>query len=356
MMRKVVTLIVTAVLIVAGGFLVFFLLDKPEIDTYERTTMSVDVTISVKNLGSAPAMDVPIRLALPLDIPDRQELISVSYSHEPSRVSNDSFGNDFVHFDIPILPPQGQFNLTLTLGLKVWSRDITLSHKGGSEENLSKYILESALINVNDENVLERARSISSMSSDILDITWNTYEWVIENIRYQQVAGELDAATTLRNMEGGSAEIANLYVALLRANGVPARRISGWGYHFAEGDDIPISNFAHGWAEFNVPGFGWIQVDPTWGKAQKFDNYAKTDPYHIALTLGAGVHYLWRGPFTTPYGETSVDTDYSIHVKDLQTKNLSLKRDIIYYLILALPLLFVIFIMIKVLKRRKNAE
>jgi hypothetical protein len=212
------------------------------------------------------------------------------------------------------------------------------------------------LINVNDENIVELARDISSQSSDILDISWNTYEWIIENIRYQQVAGELDATTTLRNGEGGSAELANLYVALMRANGIPARRISGWGYHFKEGENVLISSFSHGWAEFNVPGFGWVQVDPTWGKSHKVDNYAKTDPYHVALTIGAGVHYLWRGPFTVPYGDTTIDTDYSIDIIDIITKNLSLKRDIIYYLILSLPLIFVIFILIKVFKRRRNVE
>ncbi|MCI0496940.1 MAG: hypothetical protein L0Z54_01410, partial [Thermoplasmata archaeon] len=187
----------------------------------------------------------------------------------------------------------------------------------------------------------------------LVDIAWNTYRWVVDNIYYQQVAGERDAATTLKNREGGSAEMANLFVALMRANGVPARRISGWGYEFKEGTDVYSTRFAHGWAEFFLPPHGWIPVDPTWGQSHMVDNFARSDDRHIVLTRGDGIHFLTRGEYSDPYGNTDIATDYRIVVKEVHRRNLSLTRDLILVGMFIGPLLLTAFIVVKWNQRRR---
>lgn len=329
--------------------------EKPIMEKYEETIFDFEVKVSLKNLGIAPAFDIPLRLAVPTDHEPQQIVLSSSFSAQPERFSNGSYGNKFSHFTIERLDPTMTWNLSIYLKVKLISLDYNLiKEKIGEYTNeTDRYLVEDSYINVNDPAIQNLAKKLSGESDDILDTIWSSYEWVVDNIAYQQVPGEYDARTTLRNGEGGSAEISNLFIALLRANMIPARRLSGWGNHFSEGKELHLSRFSHGWAEFYLPNYGWIPADPTWGKNQKFDNYAKTDSNHIIMARGSGIHYYWRGPYAEPYGETELDSDYRVIVKNADTKNLSKTRLIITYSIFFGPVPFVIFIINKRIKLRK---
>ncbi|MGA1793743.1 MAG: transglutaminase-like domain-containing protein [Thermoplasmatota archaeon] len=355
MKRRYITVIVLFLIIVSAVPLAFWMLNKPDIDDYERTRLKFTLTVVVDNLGNAPATNIPLRLGLPVDVGDHQKVIDVRTSVIPERTTNDTFGNRFIHYTIEELGPGGSFNVSIDMTIELVSIDTNImsASNGVHEEDLDRYLLASALINVNEPAVIDVARQIADRSDDIREIAWNTYEWIIENIYYQQIAGELDAATTLRNGEGGSAEMANLFVALMRANGIPARRISGWGNVFEEGEELVISRFSHGWAEFYVDDVGWVQVDPAWGRTSKFDNFARTDDDHVILTIGAGVKYLWRGPYSTPFGDTNIDTDYTLTVRERHVENLSVRRDAIKWSILSIPLIFVAFIIVQLVRRRR---
>ena len=240
--------------------------------------------------------------------------------------------------------------------MRMWSvdYDITPEMVGDSDGSESIWLAESQYINVNDEAIQGVANEIAAGEDWVVDIGWNAYSWIIDNVHYQQVAGEADARTTLRNMEGGSAEFGNLFTALMRANDVPARRLSGWGSNFEVGEELPIHRFAHGWAEFYLPEVGWMSADPTWGRSNRFDNFANTDDAHIVMTRGAGVHFLWRGPYSAPFGSTDVDTDYSVLLTEQTDTNLSLTRTVLTTSLFVMPVLFALFIIVRVRNQKKE--
>jgi transglutaminase-like putative cysteine protease len=69
-----------------------------------------------------------------------------------------------------------------------------------------------------------------------------------------------------------------LFVALCRAGGVPARPVAGC---WALGE-----NQWHCWAEFLLPGVGWIPVDPTVGDrgpAERRFSFGNLDNNRVAL-------------------------------------------------------------------------
>ena len=347
------------ILLAGTGGIIFWLLDKPDVDRYERTDLTVGVDVEVKNIGNYPAEDIPLRLALPLDDMNHQEVRSITMSQNPTRNSSDSWGNNFIHYQIEKIEPGESFNINIELEVELTSVDHTMVEvkgMGDIDDSLSKYLLDSSLIIVNHPSIIQLAREIANKSANLVDIAWNSYEWILDNIYYQQVPGELDSVTTLRNGEGGSAEFSNLYISLLRANGIPARRLSGWGNPFRVGETLQLSRFSHGWVEFHAGELGWVQVDPAWGVTSKFDSFASADNRHIAMTRGADVKFMLRGPFTEPFGDTNVDTDYTITVLDKNIINLSPKRDIIRYGILSLPGIFVIFIFVQIVKKRRVSD
>jgi hypothetical protein len=85
----------------------------------------------------------------------------------------------------------------------------------------------------------------------------NLARWVASTI-----IGTYDVATgtalaTLRNKRGDCSEFANLYVALARASGIPARLVAGWSWQ-------PGGFVRHAWAEY-LDGGSWTEIDPTLG-------------------------------------------------------------------------------------------
>lgn len=54
-------------------------------------------------------------------------------------------------------------------------------------------------------------------------------------------------------------DLAHLFIALCRRQGVPARYVSGWLHDPAR----KVPGESHAWVEVQVPGAGWCEIDPT---------------------------------------------------------------------------------------------
>ena len=97
--------------------------------------------------------------------------------------------------------------------------------------------------------VLEKARAI--------------YDWTVENTYRNPKTigcGEGDVCYLLSDPGGKCADISSIYVALARAAGVPTREI--FGIRQGRKDGQEITTWQHCWAEFYLPGYGWVPVDP----------------------------------------------------------------------------------------------
>ncbi|WP_052339572.1 transglutaminase family protein [Gorillibacterium massiliense] len=62
--------------------------------------------------------------------------------------------------------------------------------------------------------------------------------------------------------KGVCQDLAHVMIGILRANGIPARYVSGYLY---VGEDSALKGDAasHAWVEMMVPGIGWVGLDPT---------------------------------------------------------------------------------------------
>lgn len=66
---------------------------------------------------------------------------------------------------------------------------------------------------------------------------------------------------TLAKLSGKCADLSSVYVALARAAGVPAREV--FGLRLGQQSKQDITDEYHCWAEFYLPGTGWVQVGPS---------------------------------------------------------------------------------------------
>lgn len=83
-------------------------------------------------------------------------------------------------------------------------------------------------------------------------------------------------------------EFTDLFVALSRAAGIPAREVDGFAYT-ADSRLKPLSlitDVLHSWPEYwDNAANSWIQVDPTWDKTSGLDYFHHFDFNHLAFSI-----------------------------------------------------------------------
>lgn len=114
-----------------------------------------------------------------------------------------------------------------------------------------------------DGEVKNLANRITKGKSTNLQKARALYDWTVENMYRDpntKGCGLGDVCELLRKPGGKCTDISSVFVALCRASGVPAREV--FGIRLGKKAEEDITNYQHCWAEFFVPGFGWVTADP----------------------------------------------------------------------------------------------
>ena len=179
-----------------------------------------------------------------------------------------------------------------------------------------------------DGKVKEVALSVIKGKETVAEKARAVYDWVVENTSRDpsvKGCGIGDVEQALAKKGGKCADISSIYVAVARAAGVPAREVFGirLGKNNGRSD---LTKDHHCWAEFYLPGYGWVPVDPA--DVTKFVFVNKTNlerassvreyyfgavgPNRVTLGTGGRGHYLSPrqvdGPlnyFMYPYAEVN---------------------------------------------------
>lgn len=192
----------------------------------------------------------------------------------------------------------------------------------------------------------EIANQITKGKKGILEKSRAVYDWVVENTyRDPDVkgCGLGIVEQTLAKRGGKCVDISSVYVALARAAGVPAREV--FGLRLGKKPEEDMTGGFHCWAEFYLPGMGWVPVDPAdvrkimlirnlnLKQAKELREYyfGAVDEYRIVLERGRRGITLYPpqkgGPlnyFMYPYAETDGKSlncfdpkkfSYSVHFK-----------------------------------------
>ncbi len=150
-----------------------------------------------------------------------------------------------------------------------------------------KYLSETEYWQVNDPQIKALANSLKTPKA--------IYDFVVGRLSYdysrvREDAHRLGAKQALQNPDSAICmEFTDLFIALSRAAGIPAREINGYAY--TENPTIqPLSLIAdvlHAWPEYWDEKTGvWQQVDPTWGNTTGgVDFFDKFDLNHIAFAI-----------------------------------------------------------------------
>lgn len=154
-----------------------------------------------------------------------------------------------------------------------------------------------------DGDVKKLADSITKDKHTVLEKAKAIYDWTCENTYRNpetRGCGAGDVCKLLGNPGGKCTDISSMFISLARAAGVPSREV--FGIRLGKKPVQDISKWYHCWAEFYLPGYGWVPVDPadvrkmmyqeslqfTDEKTIEYRKYfwGGIDPYRIKLSEG----------------------------------------------------------------------
>ena len=122
------------------------------------------------------------------------------------------------------------------------------------------FLNPTARINSKDPGVVALAKQIAGEDKDGRGVARKIGEWTHRNLKWKKV--ESDTVDTLASRAADCLEHSELYVALARALGLPARVVTGAA--------LSSGSFgAHAWVEIYLG--KWVELDPTWGLMDHVD-------------------------------------------------------------------------------------
>ncbi len=187
------------------------------------------------------------------------------------------------------------FKLTADVSSEVFFPKVTSKIQFPYEvpDDINQFVQETEKTESTDPEIKQIANNLAAGEDDAFKIAAKIAKWVHDSVEYDesQWVGVASAKDVLRTRRGVCDEFTNLFMALVRSLGMPARYKVGSVY-----TNIPtVNDFQyHAWAEVWFPEFGWIPFDPT------FAEYGWIDPTHITVRTSQvvepiAVSYTWRG-------------------------------------------------------------
>ncbi len=226
---------------------------------------AVEVTIDF-NL-TAPENANRVRLWLPYPVSDtNQEVFDVMISgnfYSTGVYREGQYGNTILYAEWKGKEKERLLTYKFKVKRKeVLTRDFPEKEIPFSRDEFSVYLKPSKMMPLHGK-VAEYAKKITKDKKTVLDKAKAIYDWIVENMyRDPNVkgCGYGNVEKLLETMGGKCADIHSVFVALARASGIPAREV--FGIRIPKGKEGDMTKAQHCWAEFYLPGYGWVVVDP----------------------------------------------------------------------------------------------
>jgi transglutaminase-like putative cysteine protease len=141
---------------------------------------------------------------------------------------------------------------------------------GARASVMSLFLQPEPLLESNSPEIRSVAIRVRGSETNPRVVAERLERWVYDSLRKEITVGVPSALSTLRSRVGDCNEHTQLYVALARAAGIPARVAAGLAY-------LDGKFYYHAWPEVWLE--RWVAVDPTFGQFP-------ADASHLRFTIG----------------------------------------------------------------------
>lgn len=247
--------------------------------------LAFDVGIAAKARGAPTVVNFVV--ALPQSWPGCQRVQRLRYSHAPARV----FAAGGVKY--------GEWRLTAPARLEIdvecvlWPFRLAAPAAPGAAAPAPGPEWKAAEKRLESDDPAVRRLAATVPEGEPLAVARGLCQATLDALGYPGFVPEADgAAAALARGLGDCTDFTDLFVALCRARGIPARHVAGYLFKWKA---TPL----HSWAEFWLPGVGWAPVDLLRCKLGR-ERFGEMAADRLAVSairndprLGDGMLYRW---------------------------------------------------------------
>lgn len=238
------------------------------------TTPKTDSLIPEQYTNLFKALSTNIfEISLPREFDEtNQKVYFTNVSPTPSNITRDSEGNILASFEVPsnqvstidiegyIVVNQPAYKEIKDINMEWSSYQNTIK----SSSYLNTYLGATKYWQVSDNSIQQAAANLLENASTVMDVIKADYNYVDEKLTYDTTKANsennrLGAVEALKSGSGVCMEYADAMIAILRAQGIPARAALG----YANLEESETSQVRHQWVQVWIPDYGWLSVDPT---------------------------------------------------------------------------------------------
>jgi transglutaminase-like putative cysteine protease len=259
---------------------------------------------------SAQTSDKEAKLWIPYPLTDRHQKVSdikVSGDFSSSGVYTDvTYGTPMLYAQWPATAKSRKLSFSFSVDRQE-IRQINLPTKEPkwNQADYAEYLKPTSLGPIDGE-VKKLADSITKGKKTVLAKARAIYDWCCSNMYRDPLTvgcGKGDVCALLQKPGGKCTDISSVYIALCRAAGVPAREV--FSVRLGKKAEEDVTTYQHCWAEFFLPGYGWVTADPADvrkamlveklelidAKAKEYREYfwGGIDAYRVVLAFGRDV-------------------------------------------------------------------
>lgn len=223
--------------------------------------VTLDVDLSAQDAGKEA------KLWIPYPVTDRHQKVSdikVSGDFASSGVYTDAtHGTHILYAEWPAAAKNRKMSFSFAVDRQeIRQTNLPAKEPRWNRADYAEYLKPTSLGPIDGE-VKKLADSITKGKKTVLAKARAIYDWCCSNM-YRDPntlgCGKGDVCALLQNPGGKCTDISSVFIALCRAAGVPAREL--FSVRLGKKAEEDITTYQHCWAEFFLPGYGWVTADP----------------------------------------------------------------------------------------------
>lgn len=211
----------------------------------------VRYTLTVRNTTNQMIRDSKVDVFAPVQETSWQRVVDMNTSHQ-HKLTKDSIGNQTLSFTLSLHPYAVEI-ISVQASIAIYSNALAVE-----VDDPRIFIKSEKYIEAEDSLIKEKALELKRGSLE--ETARAIYDFVVTHVQETGYRRENRGALyALKEKNGDCTEFAFLFVALSRANGIPARPVGG--FYLADNRAIIKGQNYHNWAEF-YDGKKWRISDP----------------------------------------------------------------------------------------------
>lgn len=190
----------------------------------------------------------------------------IKITPKPDQINYDDYGNMFIYYSTAGMRPKQRLDITIERKMKAstfsTSEPVLARSNGSVTDENRVYVKPQEKIESDNKAIIDKANELTQGLTTDYRKAAAIFEYVNITMEYNtsETYANKGALSALGSGKGVCEEFATLFVALCRAEEIPARVVAGYKVEEVNGKESLID---HAWAEIYLDDYGWLPVEPT---------------------------------------------------------------------------------------------